>query len=302
VAVPEPLVSAIIPNYNYCRYLAQAIDSVLVQTYPRVEVIVVDDGSTDGSEAILDGYGDRLRWFRQAQGGVSAARNRGVQESRGDLVAFLDADDWWLPQKLERQVGRVLGDAGLGLVHCGARVVDEAGRPLRMHLDGLEGWVATEMLLSERSVIPLAGSSAVVARSVFDAVGGFDLRLSTSADWDFCYRVARRQRVGFVAEELIRIRAHPGNMHANVQLMEHDMLLAYAKAFAEAGDGLRRLQRRAYGNLHMVLAGSFFHARRPRDGARHLLRSLWLTPGNIARVLGFPIRWWGRHVSTAGAT
>src|SRR5215204_4807622 len=100
----NPLVSVIIPNYNYAQYLTQTLDSVLSQTYPHVEIIVVDDGSTDGSQEVLRNYTDRVTWFQQRREGVSVARNRGVQESHGQLIAFLDADDVWLPAKLERQV------------------------------------------------------------------------------------------------------------------------------------------------------------------------------------------------------
>ena len=91
----EPLVSVVIPNYNYGQYLRQAIDSVLAQTYPAIEIIVVDDGSQDKSEAIVRSYGERVRLIAQRNQGVSVARNRGVQESAGEFVAFLDADDAW---------------------------------------------------------------------------------------------------------------------------------------------------------------------------------------------------------------
>ncbi|MBA2734775.1 MAG: glycosyltransferase [Acidobacteria bacterium] len=290
----KPLVSVIIPNYNYARYLSQTINSVLAQLYPNIEIIVIDDGSTDGSQAVLREYGERIRWFQQGNEGVSMARNRGVQESRGEMVAFLDADDVWLPMKLERQVQRLVDEPDLGLVHCGYEEINETGDTLRSRLDGLEGWVAKEMLLFKRSAILAAGSGALVPRSTFDAVGGFDTRLSTAADWDFCYRVAVHQRVGFVPEALFQYRMHNVNMHANIGVMEHDMLIGYDKAFGRAAPEIHRLRRRSYGNLHMVLAGSFFRAGKRREFVRHAVKSLWLTPGNFKRVMGFPLRWWQR--------
>jgi glycosyltransferase involved in cell wall biosynthesis len=285
-----PYVSVIIPNYNYARYLPQALDSVLAQTYPHLEIMVVDDGSTDESQALLRNYGEQIRWFQHHRQGVSAARNRGVKESSGELVAFLDADDVWLPTKLERQVQKFLEDRDLGLVHCGWEAIDKTGVPLDSHLDGLEGWVAKELLLLRRPAVLVVGSGAVVPRNTFEEIGGFDARLSTSADWDFSYRVAVRQRVGFVPDVLLQYRLHGTNMHANILVMEHDTLLAFSKAFSSGSREIQQLRRESYGNLHMILAGSFFRAGQKADFARHALKSLWLTPGNLRRLLGFPLR------------
>ena len=286
----EPLVSVIIPNYNYAHYLPQALDSVLAQTYPRFEIMVIDDGSTDDSENVLRSYGDRIRSIKQQNQGVSAARNLGARETRGELVAFLDADDFWLPEKLERQVQRFIADDGLGLVHCGVEEIHDNGDHLLFRLEGLEGWVATDMLLFNRAVILGGGSGLMVKRSAFEALGGFDTSLSTSADWEFFYRMAAHARVGFVPSALLKYRVHGSNMHANVRAMEHDMLIGYEKAFSCNRGILPELRRRCYGNLHMVLAGSFFRAGHKTDFARHALKSLWLTPGNLKSLLGFPLR------------
>jgi hypothetical protein len=150
--------------------------------------------------------------------------------------------------------------------------------------------VARELLLFQRAVILGGGSAILVPRTVFEAVGGFDTRLSTSADWDFFYRVAKRKRVGFVPEPLVKYRVHPSNMHSNIKAMEHDMLLGYAKAFGDDDMELRELRRRCYGNLHMVLAGSFFRAGQGFGFMRHALKSVWLTPGNVTYLLDFPLR------------
>lgn len=293
----KPLVSVIVSNYNYARYLPQALNSVLAQSYSNIEIIVVDDGSTDDSENVLRSYENHIRWIRQKNQGVSAARNRGVKETRGELIAFLDADDIWLPLKLERQVERFLDDPELGLVHCGMQEINDKGEPLCTHLDGMEGWVSKEMLLLRKTVVLGAGSSGLVSRDAFEAVGGFDTQLSTSADFDFVYRVAVRQRVGFVPEVLFQYRIHGTNMHAKIKLMEHDTLLIYAKAFSAPDPETQRMRRQCYGNLHMTLAGSFFRSGQYYDFSRHLLKSLWFTPSNCTRIGGFPARWWQRRAS-----
>lgn len=294
-----PTVSIVIPAYNYARYLPQAIDSVLAQTYPAHELIVVDDGSTDDSREVLARYGSRIRVIHQENQGVSVASNAGAAVATGELLAFLDADDYWLRHKLERQVGRFLSEPGLGLVHCGMEEVDPDGTVLSRRLDGLEGWVAREMLLFRRGVILGPGSTALIPRATFWAAEGFDPRTSVSQDWDLAYRVACGHRVGFVPEVLVRVRLHGINAHANVRKMEHDMLLAFDKAFATADRELARIRRRAYGNLHMTLAGCYLWAGECWQCLRHVTKGLALTPDNATRILAFPARWWRRrHLST----
>lgn len=288
-------VSVLIPAYNHARYLAHAIDGALAQSRPATEVIVVDDGSTDETPELLASYGDRVRTVRQANHGLAAARNAGARAACGDFLAFLDADDVWLPPKLEKQMARFENDRELGLVHCAVEEIDAVGTVVGRRLDGLEGWVAEDMLLFERGVILGGGSGAVLARRAFDQVGGCDLRLSTAADWDLHFRIARLHRVGFVAEPLLQYRFHGGNMHANIRAMEHDMLLAYQGAFANADGRLQSLRRRCYGNLHAVLAGSYFGAGQRGSFLRHALKAIWLRPSIVSRFLGYPLRAHGRR-------
>lgn len=291
-----PTISVVIPNYNYGRYLAETLESVFAQTLPPHEVIVVDDGSTDNSSEILSSYGDRVRVVRQQNRGVAAARNAGIELATGEFVAFLDADDIWLPQKLERQVERFLADPEIGLVLCGGEEIDERGVRLGQLLtDGMEGWIAKEMLLFERTTVLLPGSGALVPRPIFKTIGEFDGRLPPSEDWDISYRIARRYKVGFVPEVLIQYRIHGTNSHMNIRRMERGMLIAFSKAFAEPDPQLQAVRRRAYGNLHMILAGSFFRAGQYRDFTKHALKSLWFTPHNYTRLVGFPRRLWQRY-------
>lgn len=254
---------------------------------------MVDDGSTDGSPDRVKAFGERVRLLPQANQGVAAARNRGALAARAPHLAFLDADDLWLPAKLERQAARLEEDPLLGLVHCGVEEIEEDGRPRRIRLDGREGDVWRAMLLFEPAILG-GGSGVLIPRAIFEEAGGFDPRLSTSADWDLYFRIAARHPVGFVPEVLVRYRIHGGNMHANLAAMEHDMLLAYEKAFAGSGPSLEPLRRPAYGRLHAVLAGSFFAQGRPWGFLRHAVRALALSPGSAARFLRYPWRRWRR--------
>lgn len=294
-------VSAIIPTYNHAAYLGEAIDSVLAQTHAPVEVIVIDDGSTDDTEEVLSRYSNQIVAVRQPNAGVSAARNRGAARASGDLLAFLDADDIWLPAKIELQVNRFLSEGSLGLVHCGIEEIDAGGKGLGAHQDGIEGWAADEMLMFRRSTILGGGSGVMIPRALFIEAGGFDEEMSTSADWDLYYRLATRRRIGFVPEVLLKYRIHRSNMHNNISAMENDMMRGYGKAFENAGPQLAGRRRQCYGNLHRMLAGSYFTSGKYGAFLQHSLRALMLAPESLGWFLGFPIRNIRRRM-TNGAT
>ena len=258
-------VSVIIPSYNYGRYIGEAIDSALGQTLPPLEVIVVDDGSTDDTPEVLAKYGDRIRVLRQQNAGVAIARNSGIAAARGELVAFLDADDVWLPRKLELQTARF--DGSVGLVHCGV----EFGTAIQ--LPRIEGDVADALLLLEPDVIHGPGSTVIVPKRVAEEIGGFDASLPASEDWDFIYRVARRYRVAHVAEPLVRYRKHGSGRHDDITRMERGMLLAFEKAFAS---GHRHLRARAYARLYRILAGSYLESGDLVSFVRTAIRSVLL--------------------------
>ena len=283
-------VSVVIPTYNYGRFIKETISSVLDQTCPPAEIIVVDDGSTDETEAVVGAFAEAVRYIRQDNAGVCAARNRGVSESNSDLIAFLDADDTWEPSNLEKQVARFESDEALGLVHCGMCEFDsETGDTIRLYMEGGEEGVADNLLLWEGPVI--VGPGAVtVTRKAFDRVGGFDARMKVGEDWDFCYRVARLFKIGFIAEPLLNYRRHNAAAHHNVENMERGMSMFYEKAFATDKPEILKLRRRAYGNFHKVMAGSYLHSGRLGKCFWHAARSLWMRPANLGYFLRFPMR------------
>ena len=283
-------VSVIIPTFNYGRFLREAINSALAQTYRPLEIIVVDDGSTDDTPQVLAEYRGRVRVIRQDNLGVGAARNVGITAATGDYLAFLDSDDIWKPETLERGVARFVDDPGLGLVHCGVESFDQNGKLLSVSTDGLEGWVASDLLRLDRQVIAAPGSGIIVPKRVAEEVGGYDTQLQPSEDWDFCYRIAVRYRVGCVREALVRYRLHGGGIHLNVARMEIAMLSAMGKAFQSEDPAVQSLRKHSYGRIHRVLAGCYFQSRQPGLFFKHMAKSLRYDLSNLRYFAAYPIR------------
>jgi glycosyltransferase involved in cell wall biosynthesis len=279
-------VSAVIPVYNGARYVRAAIDSALAQTLPDLEIVVVDDGSTDATPEILAGYGPRIRVHRQPNGGVAAARNAGVRAARGEYVAFLDADDVWLPEKLARQLP-AFDEDDVALVYSGMTVVDADLRPLRVVEPPPPDAVLHNTLCVEPVNVPLT-MTGVVRRAAFDELGGFDARLSTSADADFVCRLALRHRVARVAEPLALYRQHGSQMHLSVAAMERDMALVHAKFFADpAAAPYRALRRRAAASVYYTLALGYLRQRRLGSALRCAALAIW---SSVPRVAALAIR------------
>lgn len=255
----HPLVSVVIPAYNSKKYLAETLQSVSNQTYKNFEVVIVDDGSTDGQTEIIKlqcAADTRFRAIFQENTGVSTARNNGFNHTKGKYIAFLDADDVWLPDNLRLKIEK-LETGRFGLVHSNCQVIDHHSNPVVGEtMTGNEGMLLHEILKWERTQIP-GPSSIVVKREVLLDVGLFDPFLSTSADHDLFIRIAARHMIGKVDQITWLYRIHPNNMHMNVDLMEHDILYLYKKASRNAlfkGNGFRR---KCYSAMYLILAASW---------------------------------------------
>lgn len=198
----QPLVSVIIPVYNGERYLAQTIESVLAQTYRPVEIVVVDDGSTDGTAVIAQSYQD-IRYIHQENQGHGRARHVGVRASRGEFLAFLDADDVWAPEKLHVQVEYLQRHPHVGYVICNMRNVPEPGQPR-------PAWLTEELLGEIPAYIP---SALVVRRTVVEQIGDFDARYRRANDVDWHLRA---RDAGIVMANVDRLllyrRVHSSNL------------------------------------------------------------------------------------------
>jgi glycosyltransferase involved in cell wall biosynthesis len=285
-----PSISVVIPAYNYGRFIGAAIDSVLNQTYPAAEILVIDNGSTDNTKEVVAAFGDAVRYFYEDNLGVSVARNLGVDRSTGDLIAFLDADDYWEPTCLERAVAKFEQGEDIGLVHWGLREFDSStGETIRFYLEGSEENVAENLLVWEGPTIAGHGAVIVTRDAFFDA-GGFDTETEPSEDWDFCYRLTRQHKIAFVPEPLVNYRAHPTSAHRDIQKFERGMGRFFEKAFSTDDKSILELRRKAYGNFHSVMAGSYFHAGEYGRSLSHALRSVMMRPGKVSYFLTFPLR------------
>jgi GT2 family glycosyltransferase len=203
-----PLVSVVIPAYNASRTIAAALESVFAQTFTDYDVIVVDDGSADDTPSQVAHWADRLRFIRQANGGPGAARNAGLKHAHGRLVAFLDADDVWMPRKLERQVAYFERYPETGLLHSAALVSRSPGRTLLETCDetpldtAIEAPTHVFCQLFQGS-LDINTLTAMTTRDVLAEVGGFDERRELHVeDWDLWLRIASRYAVGYLPEPL----------------------------------------------------------------------------------------------------
>lgn len=202
------IISVVIPAYNSAKTLPGALESVFAQTYGEHEIIVVDDGSSDDTPDVLSRYASRVKYIRQENKGPSAARNMGIRAARGEYIAFLDADDLWLPEKLELQLDLMKRDPMTALVGCGIYAIDRDGQV-----------VDTVVRREEEPDFPEQigfwnafgnPSCALARKSVFEELGPFNENLRFGEDWEMWLRISRRHRVRFVSLPMIKFRKHDG--------------------------------------------------------------------------------------------
>lgn len=204
----HPLVSVIIPVYNGGRYLRAALESVFAQTYRPFEVIVVDDGSADDSGAIAQSFAE-LRYKLQANQGVAAARNHGLEAARGEFFAFLDQDDLWTPEKLKLQMDHMLGNPDLGYTLTQQQFFLDPGATI-------PSWFRKELLDSVHTGWVLG--TLVVRRTAFEKVGNFATGYSAASDGDWFFRAkAAEIPMAVVPELLLHKRIHGANESARAK-------------------------------------------------------------------------------------
>jgi glycosyltransferase involved in cell wall biosynthesis len=272
-----PKVTVVIPAYNAMTFLPETLDSVLQQTFTDFEVSIVNDGSTDRIVAwFMTVKDDRVRLISQANQGLSAARNTGIDEARGEYIAFLDADDLWAPTKLEQQVRCLDRDPAVGLVYTWTRLVDETGKPTGVKYDSeVEGNVWQQILVGD---IVGSGSSAMVRRDCFDRVGGFDPNLPAAEDFDLWTRIAAQYPVAVVKEFLLDYRQHSSNMSRNHLKMMQALRMTFEKRFQSVPLELLYLRNVAYAGMYRGLAWKCMYAGNYRQASDYAQQAILHDP------------------------
>jgi glycosyltransferase involved in cell wall biosynthesis len=205
--------SVVITSYNYGLYIRESIDSVLSQTCDEYEIIIVDDGSKDNTKEIVSTYSSdtRIKYFYQDNAGQPKAKNRGICESRGEFIAFLDADDIWMPSKLEKQLA-LFADPEVGVVYSRRQWIDPNG----VEISGNERMLQRGMILDHIFVDNfVCFSSSVIRRSYLEQVGYFDESLPMGIDYDLWIRLASVCKFDFVDEPLVKYRTGHSNLSKN---------------------------------------------------------------------------------------
>lgn len=221
----SPLFSVVIPTYNSASKVTHAIKSVLAQKFKDYEIWVIDDGSTDNTQTALQPFADQIHYHYQENQGAAAARNQGITHARGTYVAFLDADDWWYPQKLARVAEAIPTWPDTGLFYSQVDFLNAAGEKLWTYRSEDRG-TSNYLTLLKRDFVMT--SSTVVKKTCFTEVGTFDITLSRCQDWDMWIRITRNYPIHLIAEPLSAYAyMAAGSLTANTTrwIQAHDQLL-----------------------------------------------------------------------------
>jgi glycosyltransferase involved in cell wall biosynthesis len=292
-------VSVIIPTYNASKYIRDALDSVIAQTYPVHEVIVVDDGSTDNTRDIVKSYvrpktedqrpktlhptpltlhhnSTTISYIYQENNGPAAARNTGIRAATGDYIAFLDADDTWLPEKIEIQLAKLKENPEYALVHTNRIFVSDSGitKPDKKRVLQ-QGWIFDELL--KKNFICL--STILVKRSCFDEIGYFDEnpRVNRCEDYDMWLRIARKYQIGFIDAPLIKYRIVPkSHIRSNIKASYAAEKAVFLKSLEQYSGNKEMIKRARVRKLMYRMGHTFFHMRDYKQASSAFLEAVRL--------------------------
>jgi len=274
------LVSVIVPVYNRAHLVTETVTSILGQTYRNIEIILINDGSTDDSLAIIQAlqleYPDVIRIIDQENQGQTIARNQGIKKALGKYIAFLDSDDLWVPDKLELQIP--LFAEGVGLVYGGVEMINEHGETKSFDScdPAIQGNIYPQLLVRNR----MTGGSVVVLREALNMVGLFDSEFKAAENWDLWLRICREYQARLVNKPVVKYRLHQNNMSKDVLLMQDAKRQIMAKhCDKNSSDKLTaRYSKLAEADLFYKLGVYFFSREEFVKAIQNFLRVMVISP------------------------
>ena len=269
-----PLISIVIPVYNGENTIKETIESVSQQTFSDFEIIVINDGSQDSTLEVVNGISEpRLKVLSYPNAGVSASRNRGIAQTRGEYISFIDADDLWTPDKLESQLTALQINPPAAVAYSWTDWIDESGEFLRpgSHITA-NGDVYSKLLLRD---FVGSGSNPLIHMQALKKVGGFNESLTPAADWDMWLRLAACYEFVCVPSAQILYRISPSSMSTNVWRMETESLQIIERAFAQAPESVAHMKKQVIAERYKYLTLKSVEGHLERRKGLTAVRFLW---------------------------
>ena len=243
-------VSVIVPAFNKVGLTVKTVESILNQDYKNIEVIVVDDGSTDNTRTKLQLFGDKIRYYYKDNGGACSARNFGILKASGDYIALIDCDDIYYPEKISKSVDMLELNPDIGLVHTGVKLIDNHDNIVGYHsfpVNQVEGWIAQRLILQNL----VSNPTVVIRRECFDKVGLFDESVFIPADWDMWLRLSEEFKFGYIEEPLSGYRITGNYTISHLELNLKEEIYVLEKTIKRGGFAIsNKLKKKCYAILY----------------------------------------------------
>ena len=283
--MPEVKVSILMPVYNGSQYLSEAIKSALAQTYKNIELLIVNDGSTDNSADIIRPFlkDSRVIYIEQKNAGVASARNTAIKKARGKYIGFLDQDDLWLPNKLSTQIKFLETNKEIAFVHSRQGYIQTDGAPIHTYskdwVSDLHGKCFTELFKRNR----IAVLTVLLRKSVIDDIGFFNETVSRADDYELWLRICSKYSIGFQDKNLALYRCHDKNASHDYIKMEQAELNALETLYNKNKEAFifidKNILNNRFSKLHTEVANGFFWQKHNYSFAlRHYLKALYFKP------------------------
>jgi glycosyltransferase involved in cell wall biosynthesis len=280
-----PLVSIIIPMYNAEKYMDRTIQSVLNQSYANWELIIINDGSTDHSVSVCEKYtNEKIKCFSQQNKGVSAARNYGVSKAVGGIIAFLDADDYWMEDNLFLKVTHIM-HSDSDYVYSNFKIINATDVFIKNGAEGTDIDILKNLLLWERDVIPGACSNLVLKSACLNTMR-FDENFSTAADQDFCFRLSAKYKGAHINAFTWYYRVYATSMSRNPFVLAKDHIAVYKKAHKLKLFHSFLFRLKCFSNMYLIMAGNWWvNGKNKWKGLHYIFIALLYYPLNALKLL-----------------